>query len=172
MIKKNILAICIFVTLFAGGVILTLFLTNQPNDESIISAPSDDDELIREPVFDFRTDREKIIDSFGQRIVPSFENFNFDSYGWLVQEFPLDKILGPIENEEMAKARAEEAWIEVFGERILDMGPFDVLYDELSNVWFLAGTLPPPPPGYVFAGSVPHIFIRGEDGQVLAVWMG
>ena len=113
-------------------------------------------------------DREEFIREIGQIVHPSFSNFNFDDYGRFLEMFPFDRILGPITSEEMAKAGAEAIWVELFGKHItIDRQPFLVLYDESSDVWFLAGTLPPD-----FLGSVPHIFIRGSDGQVLAVWMG
>jgi len=103
----------------------------------------------------------------------SFEDF-LEASEWL-RSGARGIVVGPIENEEMAREKAEEVWIEVFGsrdvsfiERIVEERRYvGAFYDERNDVWFL-GALPPRPSGWT--GMSPHIFIRGSDGQVLAVW--
>lgn len=171
--KKRTLILSTITILLTGGVILALFLRIHTDGEDISTEPTVSNNC-RDIVDEFVDigSRNEFIGSIGQHPHPTFENFNFSAYARFLEEFPSDKIVGPIENEGMAMKKAGDVWIEVFGEEVVEMKPPRALYDESSDVWFLTGTLPEPPPGYVIAGSVPHIFIRGSDGQVLAVWMG
>ena len=121
--------------------------------------------------------------SFVGRTYPCFENFDLSLYGWFLENHSSDIVLGPIENEKMALERAVEAWVELFSctsgvewtewwrWRLLEYDwtetrPYAILYDESSDVWYLAGV----PPEDSILLSVPYILIRGSDGQVLAAW--
>ena len=123
---------------------------------------------------------EEFAKSFTVRIHPCFENFNFADYSWFLENHPSDIVLGSIESEETAMAGAEEVWNELFGHtptmalrrdvlreyNRLGIMPYNILYDEANDVWFVAGALPE---GVL--GTAPFIFIRGSDGQVLAAWL-
>ena len=49
-----------------------------------------------------------------------------------------------------------------FGEEILDLAPFEVIYDQNKKIWIV---FPSPPGGYL--GTVPKVIIRQQDGKIL-----
>jgi len=175
MKKKNILIVSVMALLLIGGVALAMVLIYQPTDKSVEETPSVGENFIEESmVIDKRETMslEEYLEIMEQlhANIPSFTNFNFDNYGLYLELYSSDIVVGPILTETRAKAKARDVWIEVFGEQFMQNRPAQdirILYDEANDVWFLAGTLPPDT-----LGAVPNIFIRGADGQVLAVWMG
>ncbi|MCL2563773.1 MAG: YbbC/YhhH family protein [Oscillospiraceae bacterium] len=154
--------------------------------EGTVDAPIADDEVVAELVDDEATARgiwpETPLDESARRAEetmrarqelwenrPDFrnfpENFNFDYYGWWLERFSSDIVLGQITSEASAKTEAEAVWSEIWSRNIMNSRDFMVRYDSENDIWFIQGTLPPST-----LGMVPSILIRGIDGQVLAVW--
>ena len=87
----------------------------------------------------------------------------------------LDMYLGKITDSKTAKEKAEEIWIEFFGEygfeaeEIKSQKPYVVYYDKGNDAWMVHGSLE-----YSLfkrmKGGCANIIIRGSDGQVLAIW--
>ena len=73
--------------------------------------------------------------------------------------------LGPVLDEETAIVLAEEQWLKIYGEHVLDLKPYQVLYDAENEVWLVKGVLPKSQ-----IGGVPYLLIQKEDGKVLAIW--
>ena len=92
--------------------------------------------------------------------------FSSSEYNYYIINFPSDKILGTVDNQEMAKEKAEAVWIEMYGEEIKkEKKPYIVYFDLNSGVWLVTGSLPKN-----MDGGVPYILIQKLDGKVLAVW--
>jgi len=89
-------------------------------------------------------------------------DFNLEDYQYQQEVFPNDKVLGTIENAEIAKEKSENVWIGIYGENVLNKKPYVVSYDDVNEVFHVHGTS--------WKGNVPHILIRKADGKVLAVW--
>ena len=166
MKKRIVLIICVVAALLIGGAVLTVALMNQSGDKGVVAAPIDWDNM--SPEF------EELLSRLNQTMPFLHTDFEDDSPWWL-QEFPSDRVVGQIKSEEMARIRAMEIWLEMFDEQLVQSRTaygIQVLYDELNDVWFLRGALPPASPGSVRLGASLFIFIRGSDGQVLAAWFG
>lgn len=70
------------------------------------------------------------------------EIFNIAEYSKYISEFPSDKVLGPINNAEIAKEKVESLWVEIYGESIKNKKPYIVLFDDKNQVWLVKGSLP------------------------------
>lgn len=91
--------------------------------------------------------------------------FDIEDYNKYIERFPSEKVFGPISDAKLAKEKAESLWIEIYGDSIKSKKPYNVAFDEESQVWLVQGSLP-----INHHGGVPHILIRKSDGKVLAVW--
>lgn len=91
--------------------------------------------------------------------------FDIATYSKYIDEFPSEKILGPISDRKTAKEKAESLFREIYGDSVKSKKPYTVSFDEKSQVWLVEGSLPEN-----HDGGVPHILIRKSDGKVLAVW--
>lgn len=92
-------------------------------------------------------------------------DFDLDFYAEEIDQFPSDKVLGPVTSAKDAKKKAEAVWVEVFGEEVKQEKPYGVSYDIDTGTWLVQGHLPK-----YMVGGVAHILIRESDGAVLAVW--
>lgn len=92
-------------------------------------------------------------------------NFDIATYNKYIDEFPSEKILGPISDGKLAKEKGESLLREIYGDSIKSKKPYTVSFDSESQVWLVEGSLPKN-----HDGGVPHILIRKSDGKVLAVW--
>ncbi|MCL2368644.1 MAG: hypothetical protein FWC72_06580 [Oscillospiraceae bacterium] len=158
MKKKHVLFVCVAALVLIGGVTLAMFLVNQPNDEnigggSIINAPD---------VVDNSEEFESVLG-----LLANFDIGYFDLafYARFIRLIPSDRVVGPIEDEEMAKEGALEAWSDRWGRGIMNSREYRVQFDIQNDIWFVQGILPPNT-----LGIQPSVLIRGSDGQVLAVW--
>lgn len=93
------------------------------------------------------------------------ESFDVADYYDYIVQFPSDKILGPVDSEEVAKEKAQEVWLELYGESVEEKKPYTVFFDESSETWLVKGSLPKDR-----IGGVPYILIEKLDGKVLAIW--
>lgn len=91
--------------------------------------------------------------------------FKLSDYQSFLDKFSSDKVVGNIDNTEIAKAQAEKVWIEIYGNNIKEKRPYEVLFDNENQVWLVQGRLPKNRDG-----GVPYILIQKSDGKVLAVW--
>lgn len=91
--------------------------------------------------------------------------FDITTYSKYIDEFPSEKILGPISDRKTAKEQAESLFLQIYGDSVKSKKPYTVSFDEKSQVWLVEGSLPKN-----HDGGVPHILIRKSDGKVLAVW--
>lgn len=92
--------------------------------------------------------------------------FSLSEYSNYIENFSSDKILGEIDNEKIAKEKAESVWIELYGDQIKrEKKPYIVSFDPNNQVWLVTGSLPKN-----MLGGVPYILIQKPDGKVLAVW--
>ena len=93
------------------------------------------------------------------------DNFSISDYGNYIEQFSSEKNVGETNNAKTAKKKAEEVWIELYGEKVKSSKPYRTLYDETNEVWLVQGSL-----HENMIGGVPHILIRKSDGRILAVW--
>lgn len=91
--------------------------------------------------------------------------FDLNDYTDMVEEFPSDKVLGPVTSAKDAKEKAETVWLEIFGEEVKEEKSYGVSYDIDTGTWLVQGHLP-----IYMVGGTAHILIRESDGAVLAVW--
>ncbi len=91
--------------------------------------------------------------------------FDYNDYQYYIENFSSEETLGRILNAKDAALKAETVWVEIYGELIKNKRPYQLSFDEESQVWLIEGTLPEN-----HVGGVPHILIRKSDGKVLAVW--
>ncbi|MDR0889999.1 MAG: YbbC/YhhH family protein [Oscillospiraceae bacterium] len=91
--------------------------------------------------------------------------FKLTDYSFYIENFPSEIVLGTIDSAQSAKEKAEEIWIEIYGDTAKNKKPYIVSFDELNQVWMVQGTLP-----NNWVGGVPYIIFRKADGKVLAVW--
>jgi hypothetical protein len=94
-------------------------------------------------------------------------HFSLDDYDYYINlnRYSSDRILGPVDDAEIAKEKAEDVWIELFGDSVTGKRPYQVMFDETNEVWLVQGTLPKK-----MLGGIPYIIIQKTDGKVLAVW--
>ena len=100
---------------------------------------------------------------------PKVGQFNFDEYSNYIIDFPSNIVLGPVNNAESAKDKAQSVWLQLYGESIKDEKPYQVFFDESNEMWLVTGSMPK----CLFdttKGGVANIIIRKSDGKVLAVW--
>ena len=93
------------------------------------------------------------------------EKFNVSDYSRYIDQFPSDKVLGPINSAKIAKEKAEVIWIELYGEEVKQKKPYSVFFDEIHGIWMIQGSLTEN-----WIGGVPYIIIQKSDGKILAVW--
>lgn len=93
------------------------------------------------------------------------EEFHLSEYIKYMQDSPSDIILGEISSSKIARLKAEEVWMEIYGEKVKSKKPYKVSFDSENQVWLVKGRLPKN-----MLGGVPYILIRKSDGKVLAVW--
>lgn len=73
--------------------------------------------------------------------------------------------MGIIKDDKDAKPKAEEIWIEVYGNKIKDKKPFIVYYDRDTECYLVTGSVPKK-----VDGGKPYIIFQEKDGLILAVW--
>lgn len=95
--------------------------------------------------------------------------FNFDEYSNYTIDYPSDSVLGPVNDAESAKEKAQSVWLVLFGESIEDEKPYKVFFDESNGMWLVTGSMPKRLFGSI-KGSVANIIVRKSDGKVMAVW--
>lgn len=97
--------------------------------------------------------------------------FNIKTYEQEVEEFSSQKIfgytryMGNIKSYKMAKKYALEIWLELYGERVREMKPYKVYWDNENNAWLVTGTLKKN-----LLGGKPYIIFSENDGEIIAVW--
>ena len=75
-----------------------------------------------------------------------------------------ERTLGYIGNAEVAMKKAEELWVELYGEIERERKPYIVAHDKKNGVWMVQGGF------YGQLGGRPFVLLRESDGKVLAVW--
>ena len=98
--------------------------------------------------------------------------FNIEKYQWEIENFPLDKNIGEVNDADTAIEKAKKLWIENYG--TVNDQPYDpiqgreieVFFDNDNDCWLVKTVLPSN-----VKGSVPHAIIQ-KNGTVMAVWMG
>ncbi len=97
---------------------------------------------------------------------PQIGSFDLGDYRTQAEQFASDRNVGAISDTEDLLKKAEEVWVEIYGESVRDEKPYQIAWDEASGVWKLSGTLHPR-----FAlGGTAQILIENDTGRVLAVW--
>lgn len=91
--------------------------------------------------------------------------FELSDYQYYIDNFPSERILGKINNSKDAAKKAENVWIELYGEDIKNEKPYQIFYNSQNDVWLIQGSLPPNT-----LGGVANILIEGSTGKTLAVW--
>ena len=92
-------------------------------------------------------------------------DFSIDNFNYYIKKFPSDKVLGEVNSYEDAESKAEEVWIEIYGESVKTNRPYIISFDNINQIWLVSGSLSDNQ-----FGGVPHILIQKSDGKVLAVW--
>ena len=143
--KKIILFLCTGMALILVGMIVLVFFINKPNEVESFDVANYEYEM---------------------------DNFGYQSNSIIFTEiFPSGMILGPIDNERMAKEAAEGIWLKIYGNSVKKQKPYRVFFDEANDVWLITGSMPRRLLGNV-VGGVAYIIIQKTDGKVLAVWHG
>ena len=95
--------------------------------------------------------------------------FSIDDYSYYIENFATDINVGKIENAETAIKKAEELWLETYGEETLkDEKPYRAFFDEENKCWYIKGTFEQPLFGSKTGGVAKVIF--DSEGNVLALW--
>jgi len=76
-----------------------------------------------------------------------------------------ERAVGSIGDADTAMKKAEELWVELYGEYVREMKPYIVAHDKKNGVWMVQGGLYP-----LRLGGRPYVLFRESDGRVLAVW--
>lgn len=83
----------------------------------------------------------------------------------LNEEYDDIRICGKVESAIDAVEKAKTVMERVYGESALGTkGPYSVYYDEHTDTWLVIGTT------LFLKGSGACVIIKGDDGEVLAVW--
>lgn len=93
------------------------------------------------------------------------DTFCLQDYSKIIDEFPSDIVLGPVDDAKTAKKQAEKIWIDIYGKSVKKEKPYKISFDEDQQVWLVQGTLP-----RNYNGGTAQILIQKSDGKVLAVW--
>ncbi|MFR1518742.1 MAG: NTF2 fold immunity protein [Clostridia bacterium] len=96
---------------------------------------------------------------------PEVKAFEISDYQYYINNFSSEKILGSVMDSEAAKKKAEDLWLELYGNNIKKKKPYQVFFDSKNEIWMIQGTLP-----LNRAGGVPYLLIEMKTGKVLAVW--
>ena len=59
---------------------------------------------------------------------PKVGQFNFVEYSNYIIDFPSNIVLGPVNNAESAKDKAQSVWLQLYGESIKDEKPYQVFF--------------------------------------------
>ena len=73
---------------------------------------------------------------------PKVGQFNFVEYSNYIIDFPSNIVLGPVNNAESAKDKAQSVWLQLYGESIKDEKPYQVFFDESNEMWLVTGSMP------------------------------
>lgn len=92
--------------------------------------------------------------------------FGLNKYRRELAAFPSNKEVGRILDERDVLAKAEQVFLETFGEDVLEEKPFKLYYDEQNKVWLVTGSCPS---GSQYKGGAAYLLVD-EEGHVLAVW--
>jgi len=93
------------------------------------------------------------------------KSFEVCDYQYYIDNFGSEEILGNVKNSEDARKKAEDLWLELYGENIKKKKTYQVFFDAKNEVWMIRGTLP-----LNNDGGVPYLLIEKTTGKVLAVW--
>ena len=91
--------------------------------------------------------------------------FDLAQYSTYIENFPSEQVLGAVDSPKAAKEKAETVWLGIYGDTIKEEKPYQVLFDEASQVWLVHGTIPKG-----MDGGEAFILLQKADGKVLAVW--
>lgn len=86
-------------------------------------------------------------------------------YSEFIEDFPSERVLGPVASVAEARTQALNVWEEIYGNSNQWKRHIEVFFDDENQVWLVRGKFI----GYG-VGGVPYIIIQKEDGKVLAVW--
>lgn len=70
------------------------------------------------------------------------KTFNAEDYQYYIDNFPSEEILGGVTDSEDIKRKAEELWIELYGENVKSKKPYHVFFDPENEIWMVHGSLP------------------------------
>ena len=98
-------------------------------------------------------------------------DFSLADYQDYLDSYKLDEewndisICGKIESATDAVEKARIVMERVYGEATLGTkGPYSVYYDEHTDTWLVIGST------LFVKGSGAHVVLKGDNGEVLAVW--
>jgi len=99
-----------------------------------------------------------------------FNNITFDfSINEYSQELSTfsnvsNDVTNEIKTAAQAKSAAFKIWKQVYGDSVIFKLPYRVYYDSESHIWLVKGSW------VFFIPGGPHILLKEEGGEVLAVW--
>lgn len=91
--------------------------------------------------------------------------FDAGDYQYYIDNFSSEDDVGSITDAADAVKKAETVWIETYGKQVKKEKPYQVFYDENSDIWLVQGTL-----RANSVGGVANFLADGKTGKVLAVW--
>lgn len=101
---------------------------------------------------------------FYENSANKIQEFNLIEYEKEIEQFKSERVIDKIENSKDAIKEAEKVWNEIYGDKIKELKPYEVLYDTKNQVWLVKGTIKE---NYI--GGVPYILVQA-NGKVLAIW--
>lgn len=99
------------------------------------------------------------------------QQFDIKTYEQEIKDFSAKKkfgyirCMGNIKSAATAKKYALKIWLEVYGERVQKMKPYNVYWDDENNAWLVTGTLRKNK-----LGGIPYVIFSKDDGEIIAVW--
>lgn len=99
------------------------------------------------------------------------QQFDIKTYEQEIEDFSAKKkfgyirCMGNIKSAAIAKKYALKIWLEVYGERVQKMKPYNVYWDDENNAWLVTGTLRKNK-----LGGIPYVIFSKDDGEIIAVW--
>lgn len=95
------------------------------------------------------------------------KTFNLSDYQLYIDNSTSKENVGPIQDKKDALEKAENLFIEKYGIRVKLQRPYEVFYDEETNVWLIMGSL-----RRGWDGGTACVLIQADTGDVLAIWHG
>lgn len=95
------------------------------------------------------------------------KTFSLSDYQLYIDNSASKENVGPIHDKKDALEKAEDLFIKKYGTRVKRQKPYQLFYDETTNVWLITGSLK----SFVVGGTA-CVLIQADTGDVLAIWHG